>query len=163
LGFAAMQAFYAHPVAPKAGATRVGQPRFQTGKGWASPHTSASGKPFVWYGVTADPLGALEHWQGENKPNDNWADFGWGIRLTMAAFMQANPTLAAKKGLTETTFDAEANQRISTYVNNFYRMSGNVMSVDPLQQDAARQCALGNPAACGGGPDQIPYVDLRRY
>ena len=27
-------------------------------------------------------------------------------------------------------------------------MSGNVMSSDNLKEDAARQCALGNPAAC---------------
>jgi hypothetical protein len=66
----------------------------------------------------------------------------------MAAFMQVNPELAEKNGLTEATFNAEADRRISQYVENFYRMSGNVMSSDPLQYYAARACALGNPAAC---------------
>ncbi len=115
---------------------------------YTSPmHTSASGEPLVW-GGGAHPIQALGHWQGENSPSDNWADFGKAIRLTMAAFMQANPELARKNGLTEATFDAEANRRISDYVDRFYRMSGNVMSSDHLKEAAARQCALGNPAAC---------------
>jgi RHS repeat-associated protein len=115
---------------------------------YTSPmHTSASGEPLVW-GGGSHPIQALGHWQGENSPSDNWADFGNAIRLTMAAFMQANPELAAKKGLTEATFNAEADRRISQYVENFYRMSGNVMSSDNVKEDAARQCALGNPAAC---------------
>jgi len=62
--------------------------------------------------------------------------------------MQANPELPKKNSLTEATLNAEADRRISQYVNNFYRMSGNVMSSDKVKEDAARQCALGNPAAC---------------
>lgn len=113
---------------------------------YTSPmHTSSSGQPLPWYGAAH---GGFKHWQGENSPSDSWAGFGLAIRLTMAAFMDVNPVLAAKKGLTAATFDAQANQRISDYVERFFRMSGNVMSSNNVAEEAARQCALGNPAAC---------------
>jgi len=117
-----------------------------TAEDYTSPmHTSPSGEPLVWRGALH---GGFQHWQGENSPSDNWADFGKAIRLTMAAFMQANPELAKKHGLTDATFDAEADRRISQYVENFFLMSGNVMGTDRNKEGAARQCALGNPAAC---------------
>ena len=113
---------------------------------YTSPmHTSPSGEPLPWYGASH---GGFQHWQGENSPSDSWAGFGQAVRLTMAVFMQVNPELAKKKGLTEATFNAEADRRISQYVENFFRMSGNVMSSDSIKKDMARQCALGNPAAC---------------
>jgi hypothetical protein len=92
--------------------------------------------------------GGFQHWQGENSSSDSWAGFGQAIRLTMAAFMQANPELAKRNGLTEANFNAEADRRISQYVENFFRMSGNVMGTDHTKEEAVRQCALGNPAAC---------------
>jgi hypothetical protein len=33
-------------------------------------------------------------------------------------------------------------------VQNYFRMSGNVMSSDHAKEDMTRACALGNPAAC---------------
>jgi hypothetical protein len=113
---------------------------------YASPmHTSSSGEPLPWYGAAH---GGFQHWEGENSPSDSWAGFGQAIRLTMAAFMQANPEPARRNGLTEANFNAEADRRISQYVENFFRMSGNVMGTDHMKEEAARQCALGNPAAC---------------
>ena len=112
--------------------------------GWTF-YSPASGQPLPWYGAAH---GGFQDWQGENSPSDSWAGFGQAVRLTMAAFMQANPEQAKKNGLTEATFKAEADRRISQYVENFYQMSGNVMSSNPIEEDAARQCALGNPAAC---------------
>jgi len=112
---------------------------------YTSPMHTSSGQPLPWYGAAH---GGFQHWQGENSPSDSWAGFGQAVRLTMAAFMQANPEQAKKNGLTEATFKAEADRRISQYVENFYQMSGNVMSSNPIEEDAARQCALGNPAAC---------------
>jgi RHS repeat-associated protein len=109
-------------------------------------HTSPSGQPLPWYGVAH---GGFRHWQGENSPSDSWAGFGQAVRLTMAAFMQANPEVARKNGLSEATFNTEADRRISQYVENFYRMSGNVMSTDDWKIGAAGLCALGIPAACG--------------
>jgi RHS repeat-associated protein len=113
---------------------------------YTSPmHTSSSGDPLPWYGAAH---GGFQHWQGENSPSDDWAGFGKAIRLTMAAFMQANPELAKKNGLTQANLNAESDRRISQYVENFYRMSGNVMGTNNMKEEAARQCALGNPAAC---------------
>jgi RHS repeat-associated protein len=113
---------------------------------YTSPmHTSQSGEPLPWYGASH---GGFQHWLGENSPSDSWAGFGRAVRLTMAAFMQANPEQAKKNGLTEATFNAEADRRISQYVQNYFRMSGNVMSSDHAKEDMTRACALGNPAAC---------------
>jgi RHS repeat-associated protein len=113
---------------------------------YSSPmHTSSSGEPLPWYGAAH---GGFMHWQGENSPSDSWAGFGEGVRLTMAAFMQANPELAQQKGLTAATFNAQADERISQYVESFFRMSGNVYGTSNAKEEGARQCALGNPAAC---------------
>jgi RHS repeat-associated protein len=112
---------------------------------YTSPMHTSGGEPLPWYGAAH---GGFQHWQGENSPSDSWAGFGQAVRLTMAAFMQVNPELARKNGLTEATFNAEADRRISQYVENFFRMSGNVMARDDMKEDMARQCALGNPAAC---------------
>ncbi len=49
VAWAASPTLYAHPVAPKPGATRVGLPEFQTGKGWASPlrHSTVPAYPLL--------------------------------------------------------------------------------------------------------------------
>jgi len=113
---------------------------------YTSPmHTSASGEPMVWYGALH---GGLAHWEGEASPMADWSRIGEAVRLTMAAFMQANPVEAANHGLTPSTFNAEANKRIEDYVRSFYAGSDFQQS-NVIQEDAARQCALGNPAACG--------------
>ena len=113
-------------------------------------HTADNGRPLVWYGKFGK-LGTngIRHFNGENDPADSWARFGEAIRLTLAAYVQANPTAAAKHGLNADNYLREANRRISDYVDHYYllrsRMTG---GLDPVAEDAARQCALGNPAAC---------------
>jgi RHS repeat-associated protein len=111
---------------------------------YTSPmHTSAAGELRPWSGMLR--FGAVSHWAGESAPNRDWSRIGWAVRLTMAAFMQANPALAAKHGLTQDTFDREANNRVSQYVDWFYTQSAPRWG---WEEDAARQCALGNRAAC---------------
>lgn len=113
---------------------------------WTSPmHTSASGDPLVWRGVFH---GGLQHWWGENSPEVNWAAIGRAIRLTMAAFMQANPELAKRKGLTGKTFEAECARRISGYVASFFASQSQGQESAVIREDARRQCALGNRAGC---------------
>lgn len=110
---------------------------------YTSPmHRDASGEAFPWSGIRP---GSIGHWVGENSPMRDWSAIGWAIRLTMAAFMQANAQQAQSHGLTTASFDREAEKRISRFVESFY--SG-LRDVSPVQADAARQCALGNPAAC---------------
>ena len=48
--------------------------------------------------------------------------------------------------LREATFEREANKRIADYVGWFYRSTDAHLS--PFEEEAARQCALGNKAAC---------------
>ena len=113
---------------------------------YTSPmHTTASGELLPWLGLGAHTLGALGHYMGESTPDHDWSRIGWAIRLTMAAYMQANPQHAAANGLTEATFNKQAEQRISQYVDWFYLGTS---TLSPGMIDAARQCALGNPAAC---------------
>ena|SRR5579871_1621440 len=83
----------------------------------------------------------------EASPMADWSRIGEAIRLTMAAYMQANPTAAAQHGLTDKTFDAQAQKRIEDYVHWFYQ--GSSFANNDIAEEAARQCALGNPAACG--------------
>jgi hypothetical protein len=88
----------------------------------------------------------LDHASGESSPGADWSRIGLAIRLTMAAFLEADPVGAANHGLTAKTFDAEANKRIEHYLENEFR--AHEVGMSPVQEDAARQCALGNPAAC---------------
>jgi RHS repeat-associated protein len=110
-------------------------------------HTSASGEPLPWRGMGIHFVGAIGHWAGESSADRDWSAIGLAVRLTMAAYMEANPNLAARHGLTAATFDQQANQRISECVNWFYSQSVN--NNEPhWKEEAARQCAFGNPAAC---------------
>ena len=112
---------------------------------YTSPmHTSTTGEALVWRGALH---GGLAHWEGEASPMADWSRIGQAIRLTMAAYLQANPVEAGKHGLTNKTFDVQAQGRIEDYVRWFYAGSDFQQS-SVIQEDAARQCALGNPAAC---------------
>ena len=91
----------------------------------------------------------LHHIDGENSPSLDWSAIGQAVRLTMAAYLQANPTGAAAHGLTSSNFDAEAQKRIEQYVSSFYSTATEGWRVHHMKEDAARLCALGNPAACG--------------
>lgn len=117
-------------------------------------HTDANFMPRVWNGGFWPPSKwgpGLQHMNGESTTyNPHWAGIGFAIRLTMAAFLQANPVLAAKRGLTDATFESEVKKRIAGYVEREFSMSipSNYRGQSHWQEDAARQCALGNPAAC---------------
>jgi RHS repeat-associated protein len=97
-----------------------------------------NGEPLPWYGMKD---GGYSHWTGENEPSDNWSGIGRAIFKSMAALMDVNPDQAAKKGLTAETFEREVSKQIDSYFNATYNGS-------EKDRDAARQCALGNPAAC---------------
>ncbi len=74
--------------------------------------------------------------------------------------MQARPEQARAKGLTNETFNTEAQKRIEQYIDSYFsthapprsfgimnNTEGTAGSRD-LAKEAARQCALGKPAAC---------------
>jgi len=88
-------------------------------------------------------VNGMVHWLGENEPSDSWSRFGWAIRVTLAAYVQANPIGAAQHGITARNFEDEANRRISDFIDSEFIIKG-----DQRGEELARQCALGNPAAC---------------
>ncbi len=106
-------------------------------------HTTDNGTPRTWEGEGFLWHKGVPHWMGENDPSASWARFGWAIRLTLAAYVQTNPVAAAKHGLNADNYEREANRRISDFIDSYYIIKG-----DPVAEDSARQCALGNPAAC---------------
>jgi hypothetical protein len=108
-------------------------------------HTTDDGTPMIWEGVGSMGSKGIAHWAGENDPSDSWARFGWAVRLTLAAYVQTNPVAAAKHGLNADNYENEANRRISGYISRIYEANGSRHS---REEEAARQCALGNPAAC---------------
>jgi hypothetical protein len=107
-------------------------------------HTTDDGTPRTWEGYGFMGYKGAAHWAGENDPSDSWARFGWAVRLTLAAYVQVDPVAAAKHGLNGNNFEQEANRRISAYIDNYFAMKKG----SHMQEEAARQCALGNPAAC---------------
>ena len=117
---------------------------------YTSPeHTDENFQPYQYGGGLRSfrqIQGTLGHASGESSPSADWSRIGLAIRLTMAAFLQVDPVGAAKHGLTEKTLDAEATKRIEQYLRDEFRM--HEIGLSPVKQDAARQCALGNPAAC---------------
>jgi RHS repeat-associated protein len=112
-------------------------------------HRTSSGDPVPWRGGAIE---AAVHFNGEASPSADWAGFGLAVRLTMAAYMLTSPEAAAKHGLNKWNFENEAQKRISDFVNSYYDKEATWAGAHPgtveIQRDAARQCALGNPAAC---------------
>jgi RHS repeat-associated protein len=107
-------------------------------------HTSDDGMPKVWDGYGFLFGKGYQHWSGENDPSCSWSRFGWAIRLTLAAYLQANPGGAEGRGLTSHTIDAVGDKIISDYVDIYADHESSTMD-----REAMRQCALGNPSACG--------------
>jgi RHS repeat-associated protein len=115
-------------------------------------HTDSSGMPFVWRGFVREGINLVGHWWGENSPDVNWSRFGMAVKLTMGAYIQADPEGAAKLGLTSENLDAEFATRMGNYVSSFYSFSqGYSGKPSELGVNSARLCALGNPAACARG------------
>jgi RHS repeat-associated protein len=118
-------------------------------------HTDANFMPMEWHGGFWPPSkwgpGAA-HVFGENSPERDWARIGYAIRLSMAALLQSGAGCEqGKRCLTAANFESEVRKNTEDYVRwhyyedaNHYHNNGN----NAVEEDAARQCALGNPAAC---------------
>jgi len=120
-------------------------------------HTSPSGLPLPWNGSGFLGLRGLAHWSGENQPDADWAGIGQAIRLTMAFHLILGAGCEQGEAcLTNENFEREVAKNISEYVSSFYASrsakcngTGEMCGPSPaVQEDMARQCALGNPAAC---------------
>jgi RHS repeat-associated protein len=114
-------------------------------------HVADDGTPFTWYGTFGQ--GGLSHIFGEDLFGA-YGDYGWlrigaSIRNIVGGFFSAFPEEAT------TLFgnpNSAAQRAIENYVTNALRPYAFGGSLTPGQEDAVRLCALGNPAACGFGP-----------
>jgi hypothetical protein len=70
----------------------------------------------------------------------------------MAAYLQSGAGCEnGRRCLTEANFEAEVARNIAEYVHWHYFEDANHFhdnGSNAIEEDAARQCALGNPAAC---------------
>jgi hypothetical protein len=114
-------------------------------------HTDHAFMPMVWSGGYWPPSGwgpGLVHVLGEDSPDRDWSRIGFAVRLTMAAYLQSGAGCeSGKKCLTADNFEYEFQRNMTNYVSNFYA-THNAGRNSAIEEDAARQCALGNPAAC---------------
>jgi RHS repeat-associated protein len=123
---------------------------------YTSPeHRDASFQPRMWPGAAGAAFlfpSTIAHVLGEDSPEVNWSRFGLAVRFSMAAFMQWSPKRAQESGLTDATFEAAYQRRITNFIDSYYSLldlDRKNWSHAYVKADAARQCALGNPAACG--------------
>ncbi len=106
-------------------------------------HRDASGTPQVWTGSWWD---YPAHIYGESDPSASWYGFGQSIRNALLGLSVAAPEI-----LSPSRVDAEATARITTAVSRYF-MATHYSPLEAgeatIEEDAARQCALGNRAAC---------------
>jgi len=114
-------------------------------------HTDSNFNPMEWRGGYWPPwkLGpGAAHVLGESNPASDWSRIGLAVRLTMAAFLQSGAACeSGRRCLTEANFETEFRRNVEDYVSHHYAFLPSVGG-SPAIEDAARQCALGNPAAC---------------
>ncbi|QOY86796.1 RHS repeat domain-containing protein [Paludibaculum fermentans] len=105
-------------------------------------HVGADGMPIGWSNGRA---AGLAHVYAERNASVDWFRAGQGMRLEIAGYARAFPYLAKKHG----NQDAWAQREIEHFVSSYFATEDPAVR-NHVAEDAARQCALGNPAACGG-------------
>jgi hypothetical protein len=108
-------------------------------------HTDSAGNPITWGGGFIEGIVHILH---ETSPEDSWLGIGNSIRNTVDLYSELHPDEAAAQGGAGNWAD----RAITSFVSNYYAGMTQSRGVDPLtnanNEDAARQCALGNRAAC---------------
>jgi RHS repeat-associated protein len=120
---------------------------------YTSPMHTSNGMPLPWNGGFW-PLKkwgpGLTHINGEDVPDIDWRAIGFAVRLSMASYLQVGAHCETGKGcLTNENFESEFQRNVQNYVQWYYSTVPIYQRKSWLSEDAARQCALGNPAACG--------------
>ena len=104
-------------------------------------HTDPSGTPRQW---TGHLRGYPAHMLGEWSQAVDWYGFGQSIRNAIAGFASAFPEI-----LSPSDVSAVAEERITNAVEHFFTpTSFSAQGAMMMIEESARQCALGNPAAC---------------
>jgi len=103
-------------------------------------HSNPDGTPRTW-----DPgvFSTAEHVWGERTAHVNWAAIGQAIRNEIAVYLEVNPGEVNNFGGP----DAWAQQAVEYFVKFYFYSMVRTKDQDIIE-DAARQCALGNRAAC---------------
>jgi RHS repeat-associated protein len=104
-------------------------------------HSAPDGTPTTWNGIFGE--GALGHVMGERDESLDWYGIGQSVRNLIAGFVQAFPEDASKLG----DPDRAAQRAIEGIVGRYYGFPDRSNS-SHLKEEMARQCALGNRAAC---------------
>ena len=104
-------------------------------------HAAPDGTPTTWNGIFGK--GSFGHFMGESDEAKDWYGIGQSVRNLIAGFVQAFPEEASKLG----NADQAAQRAIESIVDQYYGLTFSSYPSD-FKQDMARQCALGNRAAC---------------
>jgi RHS repeat-associated protein len=113
-----------------------------------SPEHVGPGGPKTWGGGRIE---GLVHIFGESSPEEGWAGIGTSIRNSVNLYALAHPDVAKKQG----GADRWTENSINSYVDDYFSRKADAPSNgmpgsghEAGKEEAARQCALGNPAAC---------------
>jgi RHS repeat-associated protein len=106
-------------------------------------HVRGDGTPTTWNGIRG--AGGLSHIIGEQLDDEDWGRIGQSIRNVVSGFFAAFPEQAARLlGSPDKAADRAINNFVDRRIHG--RLAQHPMS--GIEEGAARQCALGNPAAC---------------
>jgi len=107
-------------------------------------HVAPDGTPTTWYGLAPrNWSGDASHVWGERDEALDWYGIGQSVRNLIGGFVQAFPEVASKLG----DPNAAAQRAIEGIVSRYYDIPNRSNSTH-LKEEMARQCALGNRAAC---------------
>jgi RHS repeat-associated protein len=112
-----------------------------------SPEHVGPGGPKTWSGGTIE---GIAHIFGESSPEEGWDGIGTSIRNSVNLFALAHPDVAKQQGGT----DRWSENAINSFVDGYFSNKGSALSSMPHpgaeanKEEGARQCALGNKAAC---------------
>jgi RHS repeat-associated protein len=112
-----------------------------------SPSHTYDGEPTVWGGLL-NPLywfDDVTHVLGEEREDESWYGVGLSVRKLVGGFFAAFPEEAPH---ILGTAQGASDRAINSIVSNYFNAGGPSVHPNPVAGDAARQCALGNKAAC---------------
>jgi len=105
-------------------------------------HTAPDGTPMTWDNGL---FSAGRHVLGEFDKTVDWYRFGLSIREAFVWYFRTFPKEAARLG--DPNIDNLSRRAIERSVDRYFLSLPN-KARNPVEEEAVRQCALGNPAAC---------------
>ncbi len=108
-------------------------------------HVAADGTPTTWYGLAPWHWGGdASHVLGERDEAFDWYGIGQSVRNLIGGWIQGMPPeYASRLG----DPNKAAQRAIESIVGHYYGYP-DITNSSHLKEEEARQCALGNRAAC---------------